>query len=145
MGHTLLKRCPWVAKPWQTASSHRPQRSQRPTRYRFRTHLTSWELTCSRHRSTPKTTMWFCFCCSHQTSGVGSPVSLLCWRQVSKPSLQETLHLVLGMLATATSAWTRPRPPWQAPLYRLREVEEHLTAPDLGLLFPRIQATLVAG
>lgn len=45
----------------------------------------------------------YLFSCSHQISGVGSPVSLLFWRRVSKPSLRETLHLVLGILGSAIS------------------------------------------
>lgn len=72
-------------------------------------------------------------------------MSLLFWQRVSKPSLQETLHLALGILVTAISVWTHPHPLLPAPLCHLREVEEHLTAPDLELLFPKIQATPVAG
>lgn len=72
-------------------------------------------------------------------------MSLLFWRRVSNPSRQEMLHLVLGILVTATSVWTHPHPLLQARLCHLREVEEHLTAPDLELLFPKIQATPVAG
>lgn len=70
---------------------------------------------------------------------------LLFWRRVSNPSLQETLHLVLGILVSASSVWKHPHPRLQAPLCHLREVEEHLTAPDLELLFPKIQATPVEG
>lgn len=87
---------------------------------------------------------------SQQKSGGGSPVSLRFWQQESRPSHQETSPLALRILVTAISVWTPPLPQWlalspQAPLLHLRVVEEHLTAPELGLLFHKTLATPVAG
>lgn len=76
-------------------------------------------------------------------------MSLQCWQQGSRPSHQET-PLALGILVSVISVWTLPPPPWQAPsppdlLLHLREVEEHLTAPDLGLPSLKTRATPAAG
>lgn len=72
-------------------------------------------------------------------------MSLRFWQQGSKPSHREASPLALQILATVTSVWTRPPLPWQARLPHLREVEEHLTAPDPGLLSHRTPATRAAG
>lgn len=92
------------------------------------------------------TKFWFIFLLhSHQKSGEGSPVSSQFWRQGSKSLHQEALPLVLWILVSAISVWTRPPPPWQVPPPHLREVEEHLTALDLGLLSHKNRATPAAG
>lgn len=72
-------------------------------------------------------------------------MNLQFWRQGSKPCHQETSPLALWMLVTVINVWTRLLPPWQAPLPHLKEVEEHLTAPDRGLLSLKIRATPAAG
>lgn len=89
--------------------------------------------------------MYVFFSHSHQKSGGGSPVSLQFWQRGSKPSHREMSPLALQMPVTVISVWTRPPLPWQAPLPHLREVEEHLTAPDLGLLSHKTRATPAAG
>lgn len=107
--------------------------------------VTSEDVSPLRRTPTKDHTACICFRGSPQTSGGGSPASSLFWQQGSRPSLQEMPRLVRGMLVTAISGWTRPRPLLPAPRCHLREVEEHLTAPDPGLPFPKIQATPVAG
>lgn len=72
-------------------------------------------------------------------------MSLQFWQQGSKPLHQEASPLALWILVIVISVWTRPPPPWQAPLPHLREVEEHLTAPDLGHLSRKTLATPAAG
>lgn len=67
-------------------------------------------------------------------------MSLRFWQQVSKPSRQVAPHLALPILGTVISVWIH------LPLHHLREVEEeHLTAPDLGLLSHKTRATAVPG
>lgn len=72
-------------------------------------------------------------------------MSLQFWQQGSKPSHQEASLLALRILVTVISVWTHPPLPWQAPLPHLREVEGHLTAPDLGLLSHKTRATPATG
>lgn len=77
-------------------------------------------------------------------------MSLLFWQLESRPSHQEASPLALWILAIVISARARHLPPWQgptpqAPLLHLRVVEEHLTAPDLGLLLHKTRATVAAG